>query len=177
MVALTTTLPLVLEGWRMTIEHQKVVTVHYHLTSMDGQVIESSRGREPLTYLHGAGTLLPSLERALTGLDVGATPTVVLAPAEAYGEHDATKMETLPRSAFARVPNLAIGMHLEGQDAHGQTCTVRVVEIREDTVVIDVNHPLAGETLTFAMEVLAIREATADELTHGHAHEAGGHAH
>jgi FKBP-type peptidyl-prolyl cis-trans isomerase SlyD len=161
----------------MTVENEKVVTVHYHLTNADGQVIESSRGSDPLTYLHGAGTLLASLERALTGLDVGATTTVELAPAEAYGEHDATKMETLPRGAFAQVPNLAVGMHLEGQDANGQTVTVRVVEIREDTVVIDANHPLAGETLTFAIEVLAIREATADELTHGHVHEAGGHPH
>jgi FKBP-type peptidyl-prolyl cis-trans isomerase SlyD len=103
---------------------------------------------------------------------------VELAPAEAYGEHDATKIDTLPRSAFARVPNLAVGMRLEGQDANGRTLTVRVMEIREDTVVIDANHPLAGETLTFAIEVLAIREATADELTHGHVHEAaGGHPH
>jgi len=161
----------------MTIENQKVVTVHYHLTNAAGQVIESSRGRDPLTYLHGTGTLLASLERALTGLDVGATTTVELAPAEAYGEHDATKMETLPRSAFAQVPHLAVGMHLEGQDAHGQTFTVRVLEIREDTVVIDANHPLAGETLTFAIEVLAIREATTDELTHSHVHEAGEHPH
>ena len=161
----------------MTIENEKVVTVHYHLTKADGQVIESSRGRDPLTYLHGAGTLLASVERALLGLDVGATTTVELAPAEAYGEHDATKIETLTRNAFARVPNLAVGMHIEGQAANGRTFTVRVMEMREDTVVIDANHPLAGETLTFALEVLAIREATADELTHGHVHEAGGHAH
>ena len=161
----------------MTIENEKVVTVHYHLTNAAGQVIESSRGRDPLTYLHGAGTLLASVERALTGLDVGATTTVELAPAEAYGEYDATKMDTLPRSAFARVPNLAVGMRLEGQDVNGRTFTVRVLELREDTVVIDANHPLAGETLTFAIEVLAIREATADELTHGHVHEDGGHAH
>jgi FKBP-type peptidyl-prolyl cis-trans isomerase SlyD len=160
----------------MTIENQKVVTVHYHLTNADGQVIESSRGSNPLTYLHGAGTLLASLERALTGLDVGAMTAVELVPTEAYGEHDTTKIETLPRSAFARVPTLAVGMRLEGQDTHGQTFTVRVMEMREDTVIIDANHPLAGETLTFAMEVLAIREATADELTHGHVHEAGGHS-
>jgi FKBP-type peptidyl-prolyl cis-trans isomerase SlyD len=161
----------------MTIENEKVVTLHYHLTTAAGQVIESSRESDPLTYLHGAGTLLASLERALTGLDVGATTTVELAPAEAYGEHDATKIETLPRSAFARVPNLAVGMLLEGQDPNGQPFTVQVIDIGEDTVVIDANHPLAGETLTFAIEVLAIREATADELTHGHVHEDGGHQH
>jgi FKBP-type peptidyl-prolyl cis-trans isomerase SlyD len=161
----------------MTIENEKVVTLHYHLTTAEGQVIESSRGSDPLTYLHGAGTLLASLEHALSGLDVGATKTVELAPAEAYGEHDATKIETLPRSAFARVPNLAVGMRLEGQDPNGQTFTVHVIDIREDTVVIDANHPLAGETLTFAIEVLAIRDATADELTHGHVHEEGGHHH
>jgi FKBP-type peptidyl-prolyl cis-trans isomerase SlyD len=161
----------------MTIENKKVVTLHYHLTNADGQVIESSRGRDPLTYLHGAGTLLASLEHALTGLDVGATKTVELAPAEAYGEHDATKIETLPRAAFARVPHLAVGMRLEGQNPDGQPVTVHVVDIREDTVVIDANHPLAGETLTFAIEVLAIRDATADELTHGHVHEEGEHPH
>jgi FKBP-type peptidyl-prolyl cis-trans isomerase SlyD len=88
----------------MTIAHEKVVTVHDHLTHAAGQVIASSRGREPLTSLHGAGTLLASVERALTGLDVGATTTVELAPAEAYGEHDATQMDPLPRSAFAQVP-------------------------------------------------------------------------
>jgi FKBP-type peptidyl-prolyl cis-trans isomerase SlyD len=161
----------------MTIENEKVVTLHYHLTTAEGQVIESSRESAPLTYLHGAGTLLASLERALTGLDVGATTTVELTPAEAYGEHDATKIEILPRSAFARVPNLAVGMCLEGQDPNGQPFTVHVIDIREDTVVIDANHPLAGETLTFAIEVLAIREATADELTYGHVPEEGGHHH
>jgi FKBP-type peptidyl-prolyl cis-trans isomerase SlyD len=161
----------------MTIENEKVVTLHYHMTTAEGQVIESSRGGTPLTYLHGTGTLLASLEHALTGLDVGATTTVELAPAEAYGEHDATKIETLPRAAFARVPNLAVGMLLEGQNPNGQTFTVHVVDIREETVVIDANHPLAGETLTFAIEVLAIRDATADELTHGHVHEEGEHQH
>lgn len=161
----------------MTIQHDKVVTLHYHLTNREGEVIESSRGSEPLTYLHGTGTLLSSLEHALTGLDVGATKTVELAPADAYGEHDATKVETLPREVFAQVPDLEIGMLLEGQDLNGQTFTVHVMDIREDTVVIDANHPLAGETLTFAIEVLAIRDATADELTHGHVHEDGGHQH
>ena len=161
----------------MAIENDKVVTLHYHLTNAAGQVIESSHGSEPLTYLHGTGTLLSSLEHALIGLDVGDTKTVELAPAAAYGEHDATKIETLPRDAFEMVPNLEVGMFLEGQDPNGQTFTVHIMEIREDTVVIDANHPLAGETLTFAIEVLAIREATADELAHGHIHEEGGQHH
>jgi FKBP-type peptidyl-prolyl cis-trans isomerase SlyD len=161
----------------MTIQHNRVVTLHYHLTNAEGEVIESSRGSEPLTYLHGTGALLPSLELALTGLDVGATKTVELAPADAYGEHDATKVETLPRAAFNQVPDLEIGMLLEGQDPNGLTITVHVMDIREDTVVIDANHPLAGETLTFAIKVLAIRDATSEELTHGHVHEDGGHDH
>ena len=161
----------------MTIQHDKVVTLHYHLTNREGEVIESSRGSEPLTYLHGTGIILSSLEHALTGLDVGATKIVELAPADAYGEHEATKVETLPREVFEQVPNLEIGMLLEGQDPNGQTFTVHVTDIGEDTVVIDANHPLAGETLTFAIEVLAIRDATADELTHGHVHGDGGHQH
>jgi FKBP-type peptidyl-prolyl cis-trans isomerase SlyD len=161
----------------MTIQNDKVVTLHYHLTNAEGQVIESSRGSDPLTYLHGTGTILSSLENALTGLDVGATKTVELAPADAYGEHDATKIETLPRGAFDQVPNLEVGMLLEGQDRDGQTFTVHVMDIREDSVVIDANHPLAGETLTFEIEVLDIRDATSEELTHGHVHEEGGHHH
>ena len=143
----------------MTVQNDKVVTLHYHLTNTEGQVIESSRGSEPLTYLHGTGTILSSLEHALTGLEVGATKTVEVAPADAYGEHDATKVETLPRGAFERVHNLEVGMLLQAQDPQGQTFTVRVMDIREDTVVIDANHPLAGETLTFEIEVLDIRDA------------------
>lgn len=161
----------------MTIQNDKVVTLHYHLTNMEGQVIESSRGSEPLTYLHGTGTILSSLEHALTGLEVGATKTVEVGPADAYGEHDATKVETLPRGAFERVQNLEVGMLLQAQDPQGQTFTVRVMDIREDTVVIDANHPLAGETLTFEIEVLDIRDATSEELTHGHIHEDGEHHH
>ena len=161
----------------MTIQNDKVVTLHYHLTNTEGQVIESSRGSEPLTYLHGAGTILSGLENALTGLDVGTTKSVELAPADAYGEHDATKIETLPRGAFDRVQNLEVGMLLQAQDPDGETFTVHVMDIREDTVIIDANHPLAGETLTFAIEVLAIRDATSDELTHGHVHEEGEHHH
>jgi FKBP-type peptidyl-prolyl cis-trans isomerase SlyD len=113
----------------MTIQHDKVVTLHYHLTNREGEVIESSRGSEPLTYLHGAGTLLSSLEHALTGLDVGATKTVELAPADAYGEHDATKVETLPREVFDQVPDLEVGILLEGQGPNGQTFTVHIIDI------------------------------------------------
>lgn len=161
----------------MSIQNDKVVTLHYHLTNAEGEIIESSRESDPLIYLHGTGSILASLEHALTGLDVGATKIVELVPAEAYGEHDATKIETLPRQAFDRVPNLTVDMHLQAQAPDGQSYTVRVVDIREDTVVIDANHPLAGETLTFAIEVLAIRDATAEELTHGHAHGEGEHHH
>jgi FKBP-type peptidyl-prolyl cis-trans isomerase SlyD len=161
----------------MTIQNNKVVTMHYHLTNTEGQVIESSRGSDPLTYVHGAGTILSGLERALTGLDVGATKIVELAPADAYGEHDATQVETLPRGAFDRVQDLEVGMLLQAQDPSGQTFTVSVVDIRDDTVVIDANHPLAGERLTFEIDVLDIRDATSEELRHGHVHEEGGHHH
>jgi len=140
-------------------------------------VLDSSRGRTPLTYLHGTGSIIAGLEHALTGLAVGAMKTVEVPPAEAYGEHDTKKVQTLPRAAFDQIPNLQVGMSLQAQDPRGQTVTIRVTDIREATVVIDANHPLAGETLTFEIEVLDIREATAEELTHGHAHEAGEHHH
>jgi FKBP-type peptidyl-prolyl cis-trans isomerase SlyD len=161
----------------MTIQNNKVVTMHYHLTNTEDQVLDSSRGSTPLTYLHGAGNIIPGLENELTGLDVGATKIVEVAPADAYGEHDASKVQTLPRGAFDRVQNLQVGMPLQMRDPHGQTVSIRVMDIRHDTVVIDANHPLAGQTLTFAIEVLAIRDATAEELTHGHVHEEGEHDH
>ena len=161
----------------MMIQQDKVVTMHYHLTSANGEVLDSTHESDPLMYLHGTGTMLPSLESALVGLQVGATKTVHLAPADAYGERDADMVQTLPRDAFEEVDSLAVGMQVEAEDPNGQTLTVSVVAIREDGVDIDGNHPLAGEALTFAIEIVDVRDATTEELAHGHIHGEGGHHH
>jgi FKBP-type peptidyl-prolyl cis-trans isomerase SlyD len=161
----------------MTIQKDKVVTMHYHLTDPDGQVLDSSRGSDPLTYLHGAGHIVRGLEQALTGLDVGVTKTVEVAPADAYGEHDATAMQTVPRQELNDIENLQVGMQLQAQHPDGETVTFFVAEIHDDEVLLDTNHPLAGVTLTFDVEVMDIRDATNEELSHGHVHGEGGHHH
>ncbi|WP_089718758.1 FKBP-type peptidyl-prolyl cis-trans isomerase [Candidatus Entotheonella palauensis] len=162
----------------MTIQKDKVVTMHYHLTnSDDGQVLDSSRGNQPLTYLHGTGSLIPGLERELAGLDVGATKTVQVGAADAYGEYDDEMVQTLPRSEFAGIDHLEVGMRLQAQNQDGNTFTVHIAQIEGDQVMIDGNHPLAGMPLTFEIEIVAIRDATTEELQHGHAHGEGGHHH
>ncbi len=162
----------------MTIQNDKFVTMHYHLTnSNDGQVLDSSRGSDPLTYLHGAGSIIPGLERELSGLDVGATKTVAVTAADAYGEYDEDMVQTLPRTEFAGIDNLEVGMRLQAQDQDGNTFTVHIAQINGDDVVIDGNHPLAGMPLTFEIEIVEIRDATAEELQHGHAHGPGDHHH
>ena len=161
----------------MIIQQAKVVTMHYHLTDPHGEVLDSSRGDDPLTYLHGADNLIPGLERELTGLTTGMTKTVAVTPADGYGEYDAGMVETLPRQALNDIDNIEVGMELQAQSEDGQTTIVRVTEINDDTVVIDANHPLAGVTLNFEIEIMDVRDATREELAHGHVHGAGGHHH
>ncbi len=161
----------------MTIQQDKAVTMHYHLTNADGQVLDSSRGSDPLTYLHGTGTIIAGLERELTGLDIGATKTVQVAAADGYGEYDTNRVQTLSRQALQGVDNLEVGMQLQGRGPDGQTLMVYVTEIHDDTVIVDENHPLAGMDLTFEIEIIAIRDATSEELSHGHAHDGDGHHH
>jgi FKBP-type peptidyl-prolyl cis-trans isomerase SlyD len=161
----------------MTIQKDKVVTMHYHLTDPDGQVLDSSRDSDPLTYLHGAGHLISGLEQALIGLDVGATKTVEVEPADAYGEHNADGMQTVPRQELAGIDNLQVGMQLQAQSPNGETVTFFVAEIRDDEVTLDPNHPLAGVALTFDVEIMEIRDATGEELSHGHVHGEGEHHH
>jgi FKBP-type peptidyl-prolyl cis-trans isomerase SlyD len=164
-------------GAFMTIQQAKVVTMHYHLTNAQGEVLDSSRGSEPLTYLHGVGNLIPGLEHALTGLDVGMSKTVQVEPSKGYGEYDEGLVEALPRQDLAGIEDLQVGMQLQAQSDDGHTMIVRVMDIYDDTVVVDGNHPLAGVTLTFEVDIMAVREATAEELEHGHAHDSGTHHH
>lgn len=162
----------------MTIQKDKVVTMHYHLTNTDdGQVLDSSQGGDPLTYLHASGTIIPGLEQALAGLDVGATTTVQVAPADAYGEFDEQMVQNLPRAEFDGIDNLEVGMRLQAQDQDGNEFVVHIASIEGDEVVIDGNHPLAGVPFTFEIEIVAVRDATTEELEHGHAHGEGDHHH
>lgn len=158
----------------MTIQRNKVVTINYTLTDETGSLLESSEGQEPLTYLHGVGNLIPGLEASLEGKSAGASLKVSVPPEEAYGVWDLEKVMEIPKSQFSGVENVEAGMQFSVQSEAGEE-VVTVTKVEGDTVTIDSNHPLAGKTLTFDVIIVGIREATAEELEHGHVHGHGGH--
>ena len=159
----------------MVISENCVVSIHYTLTDKDGDVLDSSEGQEPLHYLHGASNIIPGLEKKLVGKKVGDQLNVVVEPAEGYGEHQAQLVQSVPRSAFDGVDKIKPGMQFQAQSDQGPMHVI-VTEISDETVTVDGNHPLAGQTLHFDVTVEQVREATAEELSHGHTHE-GSHAH
>jgi FKBP-type peptidyl-prolyl cis-trans isomerase SlyD len=160
----------------MSIQQDSVVSIHYTLKDGSGTVLDSSAGGEPLSYLHGHGNLIPGLERELTGKVVGDRLNVQIAPGDAYGEHDGNLVQQVPRSALSGISNLRPGMRLSAQTDGGPR-SVTVTQIADDTVTLDANHPLAGVTLHFEVEIAAVRDASSEELSHGHVHRPGGHHH
>ena len=152
----------------------KVVTVHYRLTGDDGALLDSSEEQEPLTYLHGYDGLLPGLERGLEGLEPGQNSRVDLLAADAYGPHDPEAVIHAARDQFPEDMVLAPGIEVSARSDEG-TLTFRVVEVSETGAVLDGNHPLAGHNLHFQVEVVEVRDATAEEIAHGHVH--GPHEH
>ncbi len=155
----------------MQITDKAAVSIHYTLTNPGGEQLDSSRGEEPLLYLHGAGNIIPGLEAALTGKSVGDKFNVSIAPAHAYGEIDPGMVQVVSKRMFEDM-DLEIGMQFHADVSHGSGI-ITVTEINGDDVTVDGNHPLAGETLIFDVEVIDVRPATADELAHGHIHGAG----
>lgn len=158
----------------MVISDKKVVRIDYTLKNAEGLVLDSSEGGEPLAYLHGAQQIVPGLERELVGLEAGQSKDVVVAPEDGYGLPDPEGVFGVPRAAFPAGAQLAVGDTFVGEDDEGAQVPVRVVEVREDSIVVDANHPLAGVTLYFHVEVRDVRDATLEELTHSHAHGPGG---
>jgi FKBP-type peptidyl-prolyl cis-trans isomerase SlyD len=159
----------------MQIANQAVVTIDYTLTDDQGAVLDSSNGEEPLTYIQGAGNIIPGLENALLGKSSGDALKVTVAPGDGYGERDEDLVQAVPRSQFPEV-SIEVGMRFQAQGSDGSS-VVTVVAIDESSVTVDANHPLAGMTLAFDVKVLEVRSATADELEHGHVHGEGGHEH
>ncbi len=160
----------------MKISKDVVVSIEYTLRDDNGNVLDSSEGGEPLAYLHGNGNLIPGLEAQLEGKAANDTLKVVVAPADGYGELDAAQIVSVPKSQFAGVTDLAVGMQFTASGPEGQH-VVTVTKIEDDTITVDGNHPLAGQTLTFDVKIIDVREATEEELSHGHVHGAGGHHH
>lgn len=161
----------------IAIAKDTVVTLHYQLTLDDGSIADSSFGREPLTYLHGHGNLVPGLERQLLGRKPTDRLEAVVPAKEAYGEYDPEGDQRVPRSAFPPKEKLAPGMPIHGEDEHGNRVALFIKQIDGDEVVITSNHPLAGQRLNFKIEIVTVRKATHEEISHGHVHGPGGHHH
>lgn len=149
-----------------------VVSIHYTLTNKAGEKLDSSIGSEPLSYLHGAGNIIPGLESALSETSVGDKLTVTIEPADAYGEYEDGKIQTVSKDMFQGIDKIEVGMQFQADSSSGPAL-VSITNIEGDDVTIDGNHPLAGEQLTFDVEVMTIRSATETEMEHGHIHGAG----
>jgi FKBP-type peptidyl-prolyl cis-trans isomerase SlyD len=160
----------------MQIAKNAAVQIHYTLKNDAGEVLDSSDGSEPLAYLQGHGNLIPGLEKALEGKSAGDKLDVSIPPAEAYGVRDDGLIQDVPRSAFQGVADIEVGMQFHAESNHGPR-TVTVTKVAADTVTVDGNHPLADQTLHFAVQIVDVRAATKEELSHGHVHGPGGHHH
>jgi len=159
----------------MKVEKNKVVSIHYTLTNKQGEVLDSSDGKDPLAYIHGKGNLIPGLEEELEGKEAGYKKHVVVSPEKGYGTRDEELVQTLDKSKFGEA-DIQVGMKFNADGENGAQ-VVTVTKIEGEQVTIDGNHELAGETLNFKVEVVEVREPTPDELDHGHVHGPGGHQH
>ena len=161
----------------MNIAKNRVVSIEYTLTGEDGAVLDTSEGQEPLAYIHGTGSLVEGLEAALEGKSPADHVSVSVTPEQAYGARDDSIVFNLPRSQLSGVDELEVGMQFQVQ-SDGDAHVVTVIAMDDNEVTVDGNHPLAGLTLHFDVDVVAVREATPDELEHGHVHEgSSGHSH
>ena len=154
----------------MNVEDKLVVSIHYKLTDGGGNEIDSSSGGEPLAYLHGADNIVPGLERELAGKSAGDRVQVTVAPEDGYGPVQEELVQTLEREVFQGVDEIEAGMQFEAKSPDGHSQVVTVKAVSDGEVTVDANHPLAGVTLNFDVTVESIREATEEELAHGHAH-------
>jgi len=156
----------------MQIAKDKVVSIHYTLKNDAGSVIDSSEAAEPLVYLHGAQNIIPGLEQALEGKMTDDALEVSIEAVDAYGEYNKTLTQVVPSSMFEGVDKLEAGMEFQADTEQGMQ-VIRIASVDGDDITIDGNHPLAGERLHFDVTVDAVREASADELEHGHIHTEG----
>jgi len=155
---------------------KRVLAFNYVLKGPDGAILDQSEKGQPLPYLEGAGQILPKLEEEIKGLKEGDKKNVKLSAADAYGEVKENMLMEVPKEEFAHIPQLAVGAHLRLELGQGQHI-VRVSNITDTHVTLDGNHPLAGTPLEFDIEMVLVREATADEVLHGHPHGLHGDAH
>lgn len=161
----------------MEVAENNIVGIEYTLTDNEGEVLDTSEGRGPLAYVHGKGGIIPGLEEALAGKSVGDELKVVIPPEKGYGPRNNQLLNRVPKEAFGGKLEFELGLQFPVQDQNGQPRMVTIVHMEDEAIIIDANHPLAGVELTFDVKIVEIREATEEELQHGHSHGAGGHQH
>lgn len=154
----------------MKIAENKVVVLNYAVSDSEGTLIDSSYDHEPLAIIHGTGYLIPGLESALVGHEVGDTFEVEVAADDAYGQRIDGFVQTVPKEMFDNVGDLNVGTQLRATTDEGEQ-TVIVIDVTDETITVDGNHPLAGIDLSFDVEIMEVRDATEEELAHGHVHQ------
>ena len=157
----------------MKIEAYKAVVLNYQVRDETGEVIDSSDHDGPIRYIHGTEDLIPGLENALVGHQEGEKLTVKVVKDEAYGDRDDRLVDSVPRANFEGVTDIQLGMAFQTEMDDGSPMVVRVVEVNDERVTVDGNHPLAGKDLQFDVEIVSVRDATSDEIEHGHVHMPG----
>lgn len=162
----------------MKIAQNRVVQMHYKLTDEEGRTIDTSEGRDPLAYIQGIGNVIPGLEDALEGKSKGDKLEVTIAPEDGYGNRNEEMVQTVPKSGFKAEGDeqLIAGMQVQIETNNGPSIAM-VTKIEDENVFLDLNHPLAGVTLNFDIEVVDVRASTDEEIEHGHVHGPGGHQH
>ena len=152
-----------------TVEDNLVITLDYKLIVED-ELLESTEDGEPILFIQGIGQIIPGLENALYGMEVGDQKTVVIQPEDAYGEYDPESLQEAKKEEFSEEVPLDVGTFLDLEDDEGDVLSAQIITAEEDTITLDFNHPLAGKTLTFEITVTDLRPASEEELDHGHVH-------
>ena len=160
----------------MQIADKMVVTIDYTLKDDNGTVLDSSTEGN-FAYLHGAHNIIPGLESALSGKTAGDEVVVSVSPAEGYGERNDSMIQSVPRDMFDSEQEIQVGMQFHAQSPEGEMIVVTVTDVADDDITVDGNHPLAGVNLNFGVKVVDVREASQEEIEHGHVHGPGGHQH
>lgn len=154
----------------LTIQNKSVVSIHYKLQDNDGNLLDSSENKDPMKYLHGAQNIVPGLENALEGKKAGDTFQIKVTPEEGYGEVQPNLIGVIPRDTFKGVDKIEKGMNFQAEAPDGSVQHIFVKEVNGDDITVDGNHPLAGVELNFDIEVIEVRDATEEEVSHGHVH-------
>ncbi|NNL19988.1 MAG: peptidylprolyl isomerase [Ignavibacteriaceae bacterium] len=161
----------------MSVEMNKVIIFNYTLKDDTGTVLDSSENKEPLSFLSGSNTILPKLEKTLTGMIIGSKKNVKLSAEDAYGDYKEEAVQTVNKDQFPKEAQLTVGASYMANSPDGKQMPFVITEVKEQDITVDFNHPLAGKDLEFDVELIDVREATPEEMQHGHVHGPGGHHH